>query len=348
MHQTKPIIKLLASIALLALLAACQNLTSDQNKDKSIFRQSAFLMGTLVEIKVVTNNSETAREVISAALLRMQAIEEEMSHYKSGSVLFKINQQAGKQHVNISPAFFDLLARGKHWGEISQGTFDITIGAISSLWNFENQKLPDNHSIKAALPLVDYKLLKLNQKERSAFLPKEGMALNLGGIAKGYAVDEALQVIKDRGIKHALVDAGGDMRALGGKSAGKPWKIGLQHPRQHKQIITSIPLSDKAIVTSGDYERFFMRGGKRYHHILNPDTGQPATGLIGVTVIAPTAETADVLSTAVFVLGAEKGLELITQQPECEALLITSSGDIITTGGFPADLKVKKLDLKGS
>ncbi len=326
--------------ALLLLFFACQ-------QPAGVYQQSAFLMGTLVEIQVVHQELEVAQEAVSAALARMQAIEAEMSRFRSDSSVSQINLAAGQRPVKISPELFKLLQRSREWGRLSQGNFDITIGALSRLWDFENQKQPESEVLSTALSLVDYRRLQLDPAKSSAYLSRKGMALDLGGIAKGYAVDEALRVLKEHGIKRALVDAGGDMRALGNKAPNQPWKVGLQHPRRFKEIIAGISLDNQAVVTSGDYERFFIKNGVRYHHILDPSNGRPVPGIISVTVVAPLAETADVLSTAVFVLGVKKGLELLAQQPNCEALLVTSKGKIITTPGFPAQSKLKKLDLTG-
>lgn len=334
-------------IPLLFLLSACQSSVTNPADNVFVFQQSAFLMDTMVEIQVASQDAKLSQTAITAAFARMQAVEKEMSRFHSDSSVSEINQQAGQTAVKVSPDLFNLLQRGQEWGKLSQGHFDITIGAVSRLWNFEHNTPPEQKSLSTAISLVDYHKLQLNTNTSTTYLTQKGMLLDLGGIAKGYAVDEAIRILRKHGIHQALVNAGGDMRALGGKSQNQPWKVGLQHPRQPKKVIAGIALTDKAIVTSGDYERFFIKDGIRYHHIINPYTGKPAPDLISVTVIAPLAETADVLSTAVFVLGPKRGLELLAQQPNCEALLINLEGKIITTPGFPAQLKVKKLDLTG-
>ncbi len=338
----KPYKNVLQLTVLLTILSLC-----GCQRQPEIYQRSAFLMGTLVDIQVVCRDSALADKAISAAFSRIQAVELEMSSHIDASALSKVNKLSGnKQPVKVSAELFNLLQRGRQWGELSQGAFDISIGAVSRLWDFDNKKLPDREMLLAKLPLVNYQLLRLDQENKTAYLPEKGMALNLGGIAKGYAVDEAVRVLESMGIKRALVDAGGDMRALGGKTKGLPWKIGLRHPRDKKRIIAKISLRDKAVVTSGDYERFFIKDGLRYHHILNPGTGQPARELVSVTVLSLSAETADALSTAVYVMGAEEGLKLVSKQAGCEVLLVTSGGEIITSPGFAAELETKKIVLQ--
>ncbi|MBI5789414.1 MAG: FAD:protein FMN transferase [Candidatus Schekmanbacteria bacterium] len=322
---------LAAAVVTLGLLS-CQNRS---NGAENIFFQSAFMMDTLIEIKVVSADRDEAQQAVKAALSRMEQIDRDMNRYNSKSLLSRINQQAGQTPLIIPPDLFAVLTHGKEWGDITQGAFDITTGAITRLWDFPGRNKPDNQTVQTNLSKVNYQLLQLDERNFSAFLPQTGMDLDLGGIAKGYAVDEAVRVLKEHGITQALVDAGGNMRALGGKDDDFPWKIGIQHPRQPKDLIGTIPLKDQAVSTSGDYERYFIQNGIRYHHIFDPQSGQPARGLISVTVISDTAETADILSTAVFVLGLKRGMNLVNSRPHTDALLITPDGKIITTPGFP-------------
>lgn len=292
-------------------------------------------MNSLVEIQAAAPNAGIAEKAMDAAIIRMGEIEKETSRFIPESYFSQISQNAGKKPVKIDGDVLNFLKRGKNWGDLSGGKFDITIGTVTGLWDFESQILPDQTKISRLLPLVDYRNLILNEADSTAYLTQERMVLESGGNGQGFAVDEAVEVLKKMGISKALVNVSGDIRALGEKPGGKPWKIGIKHPRKPEEIIAAVPLNNRAIVTSGDYEQCFFINGTRYHHILDPDSGQPARELMSVTIIADLAETADSLSTAVFVMGRDKGLALVKSQPGCEAMIVTLSGEVITTAGFP-------------
>jgi thiamine biosynthesis lipoprotein len=247
---------------------------------------------------------------------------------------------AGKKPVAVSPSILKTLQAAKNIGDLSDGAFDVTFLAVGKLWSLkpEHPIIPDDDAIQKALGLVNYRDLVLDEEAGTAFLPKEGMLLDLGGIAKGTAVDLAIRSLKGSGIENALVNAAGDIYALGNRPDGTPWKVGIQDPRKKPGLLGELRVSNRSVSTSGDYERMVIIDGKRYHHIINPRTGKPSEGVISVTIVAPSAEEADGLATAVFLLGVEKGLALAERIPNVEALVIDSDGKRHPSSGFNAFL----------
>ncbi|MDZ4159027.1 MAG: FAD:protein FMN transferase, partial [Anaerolineaceae bacterium] len=222
-----------------------------------------------------------------------------------------------------------LMQRSGEWHRLSDGAFDAALGALVNLWGFGggSPALPLHPEIMDALALSGWERVQLLDGERVS--RPAGVQLDFGGIGKGYAVDRAVEILRQYGVSQALVNAGGEIAVLGGG-----WRIGIQHPRLENALLGSLELKDMAVATSGDYQQFFELDGKRYHHILNPKTGYPATGIHGVTVIAPNCTDADALATAIFVLGPDPGLALVENLPGVEALIIDNSGKIYMSKGF--------------
>ena len=220
----------------------------------------------------------------------------------------------------------EVIQRGIHWGKKTHGALDISIEPVAGLWRFDeaNPAVPDPRRLAQAASLVNYEEIEIAGPR--VRLKRTGMALNLGAIAKGYAVDRAMRVLENSGIKHALINSGGDLKTIGSRGDGQPWSIGIQHPRNPEKLIAAFSLSGKAVATSGDYQKYFMRGQTRYHHILNPENGVPAMETMSSTVIADSVVDADALATAVFVLGPEKGIELIDSLDGVECMLVSDSG----------------------
>ncbi len=304
-------------------------------KERDLFKRSQFLMGTLVEITLREPDADKAQMAINQAFDEMRRLEKLMSTHLLDSEISRLNNAARKNlFFSVSDAVIEVIKRGVYWGEKSNGAFDISIGPVSRLWQFndENPSLPDAGLLTEALPLVNFHDIEINAPK--VRLKKPGMSLHLGAIGKGYAVDKAMQALKSSGIQHALINAGGDLKALGSRADGKPWKIGLQHPRKPEQMIASFELTNKAVATSGDYQRYFMLGDTRYHHILNPTTGMPARGMISATIIADNVMDADALATAVFVMGQENGLALIDSLEGVECMIVSDSGTIRFSENF--------------
>ena len=283
-------------------------------------------MGTLVEITIRSADKEKAGKAADKAFNEMRRLEQLMSTHIGDSEISRLNANAGGQFVTVSPEVLEVIQRGIHWGKLSNSALDITIGPAASLWRFgeKDSLLPDTTRLKQALPLVNYRNIEI--QDSKIRLKQPGMALHLGAIAKGYAVDRAMDVLKRSGIQNAIINAGGDLQALGSREERQLWKIGIQHPRNPEKMIAVFALPGKAVATSGDYQKYFMQNGTRYHHILNPQNGMPARGVISVTIIAESVMDADALATAAFVLGPKKGMELIDSLTGVEGMMISESG----------------------
>jgi thiamine biosynthesis lipoprotein len=282
-------------------------------------------MGTVFEITVQHKNPAAARKIIQEALLEGERIENLLSVYKKASEVSIINLKAGVEEVKVSEDCLYVIEEALSYSKLSNGAFDITVGPLIELWGFnsEEKKVPYKTEIKKTLPLVNYKNVRINREKSTVKLKKRGMKIDLGGIAKGYAVDRMAAILKNGGIKRAIVNAGGDVYALGNPARKSGWEIGIRNPRNHESIVDVIRLSNKAAATSGDYEKFFTKGGRRYSHIIDPRIGAPASsGVMSITVIAPSALEADALATTLFVLGEKAGKELIGQLEDVEAFFV--------------------------
>ncbi|MCH8314240.1 MAG: FAD:protein FMN transferase [Nitrospinae bacterium] len=292
-------------------------------------------MGTLVEITVREPDQEKAQLAISSAFDEMRRLEKLMSTHLADSEISRLNAIAGgKSSLAVSPEVLEVILRGIHWGNKSGGALDISIGPVSNLWQFddENPSIPDSQRLAQAVPLVNFREIEINKS--NVRLEQPGMSLQLGAIAKGYAVDKAMAVLQNNGIRHALINAGGDLKVMGQRKDGQPWSIGLQHPRQPEKLIASFALSDRAVATSGDYQKYFMKENTRYHHILDPANGMQAKGVISATIVAKTVMDADALATAVFVLGPKKGMALVDSLDGVEGMMVTASGTTLFSKNF--------------
>ena len=299
--------------------------------DQQVSR-TELVMGTLVEIKAFGSDQALLEQTITAAFAEMTRLEELFSSHKPQSEISRLSAASGP--FAVSPETLDLLKLGQRIARESDGAFDMTLGALKKLWAIESDQpqIPSAEQIDIALQGIGPDALTFAGNRVSKRLP--ALQVDLGGIAKGYAVDRALAILRRSGIDAASVNAGGDI-ALFGERQGRPWRIGIQHPRQAGELLTVIELHDQAVVTSGDYERFFERDGVRYHHIFDPRTGQPARLCQSVTVIAADAASADALATAAFVLGPVAGLQLLERLSDVEGLLVDAAGQLHRTSGMP-------------
>jgi len=299
-------------------------------------------LGTVCSVTLFDNaHSGVFDEIFSG----INDIENLMSVSIPSSDISRINAAAGIEPVQVHQDVFYVIERAKYFAEISGGAFDPTVGPLVSLWGIgsENQRVPAQEEIDALLPLVNISFLELNPETHSVFLAKQGMALDLGAIAKGYAADIAAKTARNMGVKSAKIDLGGDIILAGTKADKSPWRVGIQNPgKEHGSILGVLRLTvlpadfppQKTIVTSGVYERFFEKDGKHYHHILDPSTGYSSEkGLISVTVITEISMDADALSTALFVLGYEEGIRLLESFPQTEAVFVFKDKTIRTTPG---------------
>lgn len=291
-------------------------------------------MGTVIEITLQGDDEQAAQKASLQAFQEIKRIEQLMSPWIETSDVSRLNRSAGTEWVKISPETFDVIQRSQKISGLSEGAFDITIAPLIQIWRKARERgdPPSSEEVKKILNLVNFRNL-LTRSDGKVFLKKKGMAIDLGGIAKGYAVDRAFGILASLGYKNLIINAGGDLRT-GGSKNNQPWSIGIQHPRSAEKIMATISMSDTAIATSGDYEKFFFHQGKRYHHILNPKTGFPADGCQSVTILCKDGMMADGLATAVFVLGTEKGYDLCQKIAGVECLIVDGVGKSVMTPGL--------------
>jgi len=289
-------------------------------------------METFVKITIYDKHRSEASKAIGLAFKEIEKIDKLMSAYKEDSEVSRLNRNGVLD--SVSPELAYVLRKARQYSEMSDGAFDTTVKPVLDLYkrSYETRNSPPNaDELAEVLKLVDYRNVIL--KDKSVELKTKGCMIDLGGIAKGYAIDQAIEALQKSRINHGLVNAGGDIRTLGTKPDGSQWCVALQNPRDPEDFITKLQLSDRAVATSGDYERYFDES-KSAHHIMNPKTGKSATELISVTVIADKAIDADALATAVFVLGEKRGINLINKLENTEALVITSDRRILKSKGF--------------
>ena len=289
------------------------------------YKRTDAIMGTRIYVELWDNSEAQANEAIDAVMAEMHRIDDLMSHYKPDSQLSRINQHAADAPVQVDAELFDLIKLSTHFSEITDGAFDITYASVGYLYNYPEHIHPTEAQIKAALPAVNWRNMKFDDADHSVFFEHKGMRIDLGGIGKGYAVDSGIDVLQKRGIEHAVVTAGGDTRIIGDRM-GRDWLVAIRHPDDPNKVVTRIPLSNAAMSTSGDYERYFDENGVRYHHIIDPQTGHSASKVRSATIIGPTATQTDGMSKTAFVLGPEKALEIINRMPEYDAVFVGPDG----------------------
>jgi len=295
------------------------------------YRQS--IMGTSTTVELFAKTQQQAEQCSQLVFDEMHRIDRLMSPYIEQSELAKINREAAKHSVKIGKELFDLIKRSIEFSELSNGAFDITFASVGHLYDYRMKQHPTEAQIKQQLNAINYKNIKLDETQTRISFSHKNTRIDLGGIAKGHAVDNAINILKTCGIKNALVSAGGDSRILGNKN-GRPWVMGVRHPRDKNKVVVSVPLNDSAISTSGDYERFFIENGTRYHHIIEPSTGQSVNQTWSVSVMASEAITSDALSTTLFVLGTEKALKLINSLENIDAIVIDANGKMFYSSGL--------------
>lgn len=291
------------------------------------------MMGTEVSVQLWHEDRAAGASAIAAVFAEFERIDALMSTYKEDSRISLINREAALHPVPAGVELFELIVRSLDISVLTHGAFDITFDSVGQHYDFRAGKRPDAETTAHELPLIDYRLVRTNAEDQSIRFLEAGMRINLGGIAKGYAVERGVGVLLEHGIRHAIVTAGGDSRLLGDRR-GQPWVVGIRDPREEGKVAVRIPLQDEAISTSGDYERYFIDDGKRYHHIIEPSTGAPAGGVHSVTIVGPDAVITDALSTSVFVMGVDNGLRLIATLPDYEGVVIDAEGRLYYSDGL--------------
>lgn len=300
-------------------------------------------MGSRFEITVVAPDAQQAQVAIDSAYAEIDRLEAMISSWDPASETSQINRQAGEGMVSVSKDLFFLIVRAGKLHQLSGGVFDITYTPLGTLWNVRQTpaRIPSHTEVEQTLAVVGFDQVQLDPAIRAVQLNKPGMALNFGGIGKGFAANRAVALLKSLGIKGGVVNAGGDLLLFGEQENGQPWPVSIADPRLRHTAMARIGLSDYAIVTSGDYEQFFTIDGERYSHIIDPRTGYPAKGCQSVTILCPDAELADALATTVFILGPTDGLALINRLKHVEGLIVDYDGkhhyssNIHLQGGAP-------------
>lgn len=319
---------------------------------RELFELERPCMGTRCTIAALHHDRAVVEQAVTRAMAEVDRLDAMLTTWTDTSEVSRLNAAAGtREVVALSPETFEVLERSLWIARESEGAFDITIGAFKGLWKFDEDNdgtLPSRASVLARLPLVDYRGLILDPERRTARLARPGQNITLGGIAKGLIVDHAVAKLRDSGLRDFLVQAGGDLFAAG-RRGDRPWRVGIQDPRagsgRARSTDTSfalLELEDRAFNTSGDYERFVISGGKRYHHIIDPHSGYPVGHTRSVTVLAPTSFLADTLDTAVFVLGAEEGLRLIARVPGAEAVIVDAKNRVHVSPGLEGRLQITR------
>ena len=296
------------------------------------------IMGTKVSVTLWHLDGANAQAAIAEVMADMRAVERQFSPYIVSSELAKLNQTAAKDAVKISPELALLIKQSIDASAESGGAFDITYASLGWYYDYRKQIQPTAEQRKALQPAINYRWLSFNEQQSTLKYLHKNVRIDLGGIAKGYATDRAIALLRSRGIKHASVSAGGDSKLLGDRK-GRPWLIGIKHPRPAKKtdaVVLTLPLSDIAVSTSGDYERYFIdsQSGERVHHIINPRTGRSANEVMSVTVLGPEGLATDPLSTSVFVLGVEEGLALVNRKPGLDCVIIDRKGQVHYSEGL--------------
>ncbi|MHC1721493.1 MAG: FAD:protein FMN transferase [Clostridiaceae bacterium] len=337
--------KIRAMISALFLIFSSAVLNGCSSKEP--MEETQFLLGTVCTVTIYDNQSE---ETMKKVFDRIKEIDDRMSANKAGTEVDKIAEAAGKSYVKVSEDTFYVIEKGKEYSEKSGGIFDISIGPLVKLWGIgtDSARVPSQYEIDAKKSLINYRDILLNKDEKSVMLKKEGMMLDLGGIAKGYAADEAARILKENKVEHAIINLGGNVVAIDNNINGKPWNIGIQNPFDTRgTIVGSIAVTNKTVVTSGIYERYLEVKGVRYHHILNPFTGYPMeSGLASVTIVTDSSIDADAMTKNLFYSGVDKGLASLESTPEVEAIFITRDKKVYVTEDLRSSIKITNMEYR--
>jgi len=327
---------------LIACISIGLNFTSCASVKNESYQKSNIVMDTAVTLSAYGANS---KEAVEESFKKLDEINEMASTNISTSDVYKINNSSGKSYVKVQPEVLKMIETSIEYSKLSNGAFDITLGPLINLWGIgtDNERLPSDKEIKDILPLVGYDQISINENDSSVMLKKEGMAIDLGGIAKGFAADEVLKIYKKYNIKNGLINLGSSsIYALGKNKDNKEWSVGIKHPRSEdsKEYMGIIKLTNESLSTSGDYERVFIKDNKRYHHIIDPKTGYPEdNGVMSDTIVIDgntpdNGMLADILTTTVFVLGPEKGLNLVNNLSGVSCEITTSDYKVYTSDKF--------------
>jgi thiamine biosynthesis lipoprotein len=307
------------------------------HRERPIVERRRPAMGAELHISAWTTDEKNALAAFDAVFAEFERLESIMSVWREGSEVQRLNAAAGQHAVPIGRDMQRVLRDARQVSEWTNGKFDVTFGALSGLWKFDHDQddtVPDPAAVRARLPLVDYTAVDVDEHAGTAFLTRAGMRVHLGGIGKGYAIDRGVEILRSRGLRDFIIQSGGDLYVAGVRG-DRPWRVAIRDPRGPvDRSIAALDLTDGTFSTSGDYERFFIKDGRRYHHILDPDLGEPARGCQSVTIVAESASIADGLSTGVFVLGPAAGMALIERLPKVDGVIVTDQGELLVSTGL--------------
>ncbi|WP_052467089.1 FAD:protein FMN transferase [Psychroserpens damuponensis] len=303
------------------------------------YKRTLKLMGSRFDITVVANDSIKANKYIDTAIAEISRIEKLISSWDDNSQTSEINRNAGIKPVKVDKELFDLIERAIAISKLTDGAFDISYASMDKIWKFDGSmtKMPSKEEIISSVEKVGYQNIVLDKMDSTVFLKLEGMKIGFGAIGKGYAADKAKSLLISKGVPSGIINASGDMNTWGKQPNGDEWKVAITNPMDKNKVFALLPITNGAVVTSGNYEKYVNFNGKRYTHIIDPRTGYPSTGIISVTVFAPKAELADALATSVFVMGKEAGLDRINQLPKIECIIIDDKGNITKSKNIEID-----------
>jgi FAD:protein FMN transferase len=324
---------------LLAASISCRASDAKTSVPLRRLERAGVAMGSELRLTAWTADETSAGSAFEAVFAEFERLEALMSTWRPASDVTRINAAAGVQPVTVNVDVRDVLHRARQISEWTDGTFDVTFGALTDLWKFDHDQdgtVPTAEAIRARLPLIDYRQIEIDDRAGTVFLRRKGMKIHLGGIGKGYAVEHAQAILRRAGLRDFMIQAGGDLYVAGRKD-GRPWRLGINDPRGAEgQTFGTIELTDSTFSTSGDYARFFIKDGVRYHHILDPATGQPARLCRSVTIAADSPVLADAVAKGVFILGPEKGMALVERIPGLEAVIVTAKNEVRVSSGLKA------------
>lgn len=328
--------------AILVLWAQAGCAHSEKAASPVVLKRAQMLMGTLVQITAVAPSEAQAQAAATAGFQEIRRLENMLSTWIPTSELSRVNAAAGQEPVAVSPDTLLIVQRSLDMARLTDGGFNIVVGPAIQAWSVtEQQRVPTDAELDALRPLVDLAHLRLDEKTGTVFLTRTGMRVDVGGIGKGFAADQAVAALQRAGATAGVVALSGDIKTFGRVPDGQPFTFGIQHPRRQGALLARLNLQDEAISTAGDYERFFERDGVRYHHILDPKTLQPARGCQSVTIVATEGVMADGLDTGIFVMGPEAGMALIERLPGVEGVIVDSEGRVLVSSGLKGRLTME-------
>ena len=323
--------KQLGTFLLLVFVSTCSA--------QGTFKRTLMKMGSRFEITVVAADSTSANEHIETAIAEIDRIEKLISSWDEHSQTSEINRNAGLRPVQVDVELLDLIERAIGISTLTDGAFDISYASMDRIWHFDGsmKSMPTDEAIKASVAKVGYENIVLDRAAGTVYLKLKGMRIGFGAIGKGYAADRAKDLLMAKGVQSGIINASGDMNTWGKQVDGSEWKVAITNPLEKNNAFALLPISNGAVVTSGNYEKYVEFDGKRYSHIIDPRTGYPSKGIISVTVFAPKAELADALATSVFVMGIDAGLDRINQLPKIECVIIDDQGNITKSDNIKID-----------